>query len=229
MSAEQDPTGTQRLITVVVVDDEQLIRRAIGQALTDAGLELLGEAETTSDALRLVVELQPDIVLLDLHLPDSSGVHAIEQLNRLAPASRILILTRSERNQVVEAIIAGASGYILKTSPVEAITDAIVATAHGETVISPAIAGKLLDEIRQRAIPVSQRAVDSAEAIRAVLTQRELEIFERLASGASNQQIARELHVSQSTVANHVTSILVKLQLDNRIQAAAKAIRSGIS
>ena len=219
----------KRPLTVVLVDDEALIRGALARALRDAELELVGEAADARGALRLVVDLRPDVVLMDLRLPDSPAIEVIEQLSVLAPASRILILTRTEQNRVVEAIVAGASGYILKTAPPEAIIAAIRATAAGESVISSQIAGRLLERIREREIPVTTTSRDAATAIRAVLTERELEIFERLASGKSNQDIARDLSLSTNTIRNHIASILAKLQLDNRIQAAAQAIRSGIA
>lgn len=168
-------------------------------------------------------------MLIDRKLPGTTGVEAIERLSRLAPATRILILTRSEQNRVVEAIIAGASGYILKTAAPEAIVSAVKATAAGESVISPQIAGKLLQRIRERDIPVTSGSDDAASAIRAVLTVRELEIFTRLASGKSNQEIGGELALSTNTISNHIASILHKLHLDNRIQAAVQAVRSGIA
>jgi DNA-binding NarL/FixJ family response regulator len=215
-------------ITVVLVDDEQLIRSALGQALSADGLDLVGEAANAEAAINVVVDLRPDVVLIDLKLPGTEGVQTIEQLTLLAPATRILILTRSEQNQVVEAIIAGASGYILKNATPDAITAAIRATAAGETVISSQVAGKLLERIRERDIPIAASTA-AASAIRAVLTARELEIFTRLASGKTNQQIGRELALSANTIHNHIASILHKLQLDNRIQAAVEAVRSGIS
>ena len=165
---------------------------------------------------------------MDLRLPGPSGVQAIEQLALLAPASRVLVLTRSEQNRVVEAIIAGASGYILKSASADAIISAVRATATGESVLSPQIAGKLLHHIRQLDIPIKTND-SAAVAIRAALTDRELEIFTRLASGDSNHEIARELTLSTNTVANHIASILAKLHLENRIQAAVQAVRSGIS
>jgi two-component system nitrate/nitrite response regulator NarL len=146
----------------------------------------------------------------------------------LAPASPVLVLTRSEQNRVVEAIIAGASGYILKSAPVEAIIIAVKATAAGESVLSSKIAGKLLQRIREQDIPVKTSAI-AAAAIRAALTDRELEIFKRLASGKSNHEIGQDLSLSPNTVGNHVASILAKLHLEKRIQAAADAVRSGIS
>ena len=218
----------QSPITVVVVDDEHLIRSALARALSDGGIELVGEAADGEEAIQIVLDVRPDVVLLDLRLPGISGVEAIEQLGLLAPASRVLVLTRSEQNRVVEAIIAGASGYILKSAPPEAIIDAVRATASGESVLSSQIAGKLLQRIRELDIPV-QSTDTAAVAIRAVLTARELEIFTRLASGDGNREIARELSLSTNTVANHIASILAKLHLENRIQAAVQAVRSGIS
>ncbi len=218
-----------RPTTVVLVDDEKLIRDALGRALSAGGIDLVGEAANAPDAIRVVVDVRPDVVLMDLRLPGNSGVHAITQLCLLAPTSRILILTRTEQNRVVEAIIAGASGYILKTASPETIIAAIEATAAGEAVLSSEIAGKLLQRIRERDIPITATTHDAAGAIRAALTPRELEVFARLASGNSNHDIASELSLSTNTVANHIASILAKLQLDNRIQAAVQAVRSGIS
>ncbi len=139
------------------------------------------------------------------------------------------MLTRSEQNRVVEAILAGASGYILKTAPPKAIIAAVTATAAGESVLSPQIAGKLLQRIRDRELPITANGQDAADAIRAALTERELEIFSKLASGKNNHAIAHELSLSTNTVSNHIASILAKLQLENRIQAAVQAVRSGIS
>jgi DNA-binding NarL/FixJ family response regulator len=229
MGPEQNfvPQG-QPPITVVLLDDEHLIRAALARALSVSGIELVGEAVNGEDAIEIVVDVRPDVVLMDLRLPGLSGVKVIEQLALLAPASRVLVLTRSEQNRVVEAIVAGASGYILKTAPAEAIVSAVRATAAGESVLSSQIAGKLLQRVRDMDIRV--RDPDSAAvAIRAVLTDRELEIFTRLASGNSNNEIARELSLSTNTVANHIASILAKLHLENRIQAAVQAVRSGIS
>lgn len=218
-----------RPVTVVLVDDEQLIRTALGQALSAGGLEVVGEAGSAPDGIRRVVDVRPDVVLMDLRLPGSAGAETVQRLAALAPASRILILTRAEENRVIEAIVAGASGYILKSSPPDTIIAAVKATAAGEAVISSQVAGKLLQHIRDRDIPVTASVTDAATAIRAVLTPRELEVFSALASGKSNPEIGRALLLSANTVANHIASILDKLHLDNRIQAAVQAVRAGIS
>ena len=217
------------MITVVLVDDERLIRSALKQTLSDAGIEVIGEAASGEEALELVLDLRPDVVLMDIKLPGIPGQEAIKRLGLLAPASHILVLTRTEQNQVIEAIVAGASGYILKTAPAEAIISAVEATAAGESVISSQIAGKLLQRIRELEIPIITTSPTEASAIRAALTERELEIFQLLASGNSNQQIGDQLALSTNTVRNYIKSILAKLHLENRIQAAAQAIRSGLS
>jgi DNA-binding NarL/FixJ family response regulator len=218
------------LITVVVIDDEELVRTAVVQALSGAGVKVVGEATNAGDAVKLVVDLRPDVVLIDIKLRGGhDGIAAIEALGLLAPASRVLILTRTEQNRVVEAIVAGANGYILKTARPDVIVAAIKATAAGESVISSQIAGKLLHRIRDLGIPIAADSGSTAKAIRAVLTPRELEIFTRLASGGSNHDIAAELGLSTNTVSNHIASILAKLHLQNRIQLAVQAVRSGIS
>jgi DNA-binding NarL/FixJ family response regulator len=222
-------SSISQAITVVLVDDEHLIREALSQALSRAGLDVVGEAADGESAVEMIIDLRPDVVLMDLRLPGILGVEVIERLGLLAPASRVLILTRGEQNRVVEAIVAGASGYILKSAAPEAIISAVRATAAGESVLSSQIAGKLLDRIRERDIPVTADSASAAVAIRAALTVRELEIFTRLASGESNQEIGRALSLSTNTVSNHIASILAKLHLDNRIQAAVQAVRAGIS
>jgi DNA-binding NarL/FixJ family response regulator len=230
MSHERRSGGDRRVsVTVLLVDDEPLLRSALAHMLSADGIEIVGEASTGEAAIELVLEFRPDVVLMDIKVPGISGVQAIEQLSLQAPATRVLVLTRAEQNRVVEAIIAGANGYILKTAPHKAIISAVRATAAGECVLSSEIAGKLLERVRELEIPVVPVSQAAASTIRAALTERELEIFTLLASGESNQQIGQRLSVSANTVANHIKSILAKLHLENRIQAVAQAIRAGIA
>lgn len=231
MANHQAPGAERRTpFTVVLVDDEPLIRSALVHALKIAGLEVLAQASNGRQAIELVLELGPDVVLADIRLPDISGIEMIEQLALLAPASKVLVLARSEHNQVVEAILVGASGYILKSFPPEQIADAVRATAAGGCMLSPQIAGKLLERIRELDIPVAAApGAPIASAIHATLTKRELEIFKLLASGDTNSDIARQLNLSTHTISNHIKSILTKLHLQNRIQAAVQAVRTGIS
>jgi NarL family two-component system response regulator LiaR len=228
-SQHQPAEGRGRSITVALIDNEPLSRSAVREALAGAGLEVVGEAGNTAEAIGLVLDLRPDVVLMGIEIPGSPHLEAVEQISRLAPVSRILILTHTEENRVIEAIVAGANGYILKTAPVPTIIAAVRATADGESVISSQIAGKLLQRIRERDIPMTTAASDAGDVIRGALTERELAIFRELASGKTNGEIAAELGLSTNTVCNHVASILAKLHLANRIQAAVEAVRSGIS
>src|SRR4051794_7462494 len=173
--------GHRRPITVALVDEEALIRTALARALAKAGLEVVGEAADGPEAIEMVTEVRPDVVLMSLELAGISSIEAITRLGLLAPSSRILVLTRSEHNRVVEAIVAGATGYMLKSAGTQAIVDAVGATSAGESVLSSEIAGKLLARIRERDIPATASSVIAAAGIRAVLTERELDVFERLA------------------------------------------------
>ena len=161
-----------------------------------------------------MVDVRPDVVLMDLRLPGLSGVQAIEQLALLASASRVLVLTRSEHNRVVEAIIAGASGYILKSASADAIISAVRATASGESVLSPQIAGKLLQHIREQDIPV-KNPDRAAVAIRAQPSPRPRarDLQTTLPAATATHEIARKLTLSTNTVADHIASILAKLHL----------------
>jgi NarL family two-component system response regulator LiaR len=198
--------------------------------LTGSGIDVIGEAGTGEDGIELVLDLRPDVVIMDLGLPGITGVQATHQLGLLAPASRVLILSGSEQNSVIEAIVAGASGYILKSAPTKEIITAVIATAAGQAVLSPHIAGKLLHRIRDLDIPITQGTQTTAAiTIRAALTDRELQIFKLLANGQTNQDIGSDLSLSTNTISNHITSILAKLHLENRIQAAVHAVRAGIS
>jgi DNA-binding NarL/FixJ family response regulator len=214
----------QHGLRVVVVDDQELVRTAVATYLSDAEIDVVGIAGSAEQAMQLVAETSPDVVVMDLGLPGTSGVEVTRRLTTVAPLTKILVLTGSiEEHDVLEAIMAGACGYLLKDVGREQIVDAVRSAAAGESVISPRIAGRLLDRIRGR-----NGDIDRAKAIRAVLTDREFEVLTLLAAGKDNPQIARELFISPRTVKNHISSILAKLHLENRIQAAVHAVRSGV-
>ncbi len=190
----------------------------------------MGEADCAETGLQVVLDLRPDVVLMDFVLRGRSRIEAIERIAELAPASRILVLTaNAERDSLLRAIDAGACGYILKDAGTAAIVKGVRASAAGECVLSSQVAGVLLERLRERDIRPTAGAERMATAIRAALTERELQIFKRLASGESNHEIARAFSLSENTVKNHVASILAKLHLNNRVQAAAQAVRSGFS
>jgi DNA-binding NarL/FixJ family response regulator len=210
-------------LRVVVVDDQELVRKAVKQSL-DGEVEIVAEAEDGETAVHLVTELAPDVVVMDLAMPGMSGIEATRKLATVAPLCRVLVLTGSgEQHDVLDAIMAGACGYLLKDAKSEEIADGVRAAAAGESVISRSVAGRLLDQVRGR-----DSNADPGDAIRATLTERELEVLKLVASGKENNEIARDLFISPKTVQNHISSILAKLQLENRIQAAVAAVRSGI-
>jgi DNA-binding NarL/FixJ family response regulator len=206
-------------LRVVVADDHAIYREGLAKLLTASGIEVVGEAANGWEAIRAVEETAPDVVVMDLNMPDLSGVETTRRLAERVPASRVLVVSVSaEEEDVTEAILAGANGYVLKDGPVEEVVAGIRAAAAGESLISPRIASMLLQRIRDR---------DDAELepLPVHLTQRELEVLTLVADGKTNPEIGEALVISRSTVRNHIASILMKLQVDNRVQAAARAVR----
>jgi DNA-binding NarL/FixJ family response regulator len=211
-------------VRVLLVDDHDLFRTGLRNLLEERGVEITGEAGDGAEAVRLVREVAPDVVIMDLHMPGVSGIEAIRQIVGIAPLTRVLVLTISDQDEdVLHAILAGACGYLLKDSSVEELIRGIEAAAVGESLVSPAIAGKVLQQVRATAA-----SPDAAETIRAELSEREIDVLKLIASGNDNAMIAAELHISPKTVKNHISNILMKLQIQNRIQAAVYAVRSGI-
>jgi DNA-binding NarL/FixJ family response regulator len=175
-------------------------------------------------ALRLLREVAPEVVVMDLNMPGISGVEATRQMTMIAPLTRVLVLTISDQDgDVMNAILAGACGYLLKDASISEVIAGIRAAAAGESLVSPAIASKVLQ--RLRATSASPR---DAETIRSELSDREMQVLRLIANGQDNARIAAELHISPKTVRNHISNILMKLQIENRIQAAVYAVRSGI-
>jgi DNA-binding NarL/FixJ family response regulator len=205
---------------VVVVDDHDLFRRGLRGSLEEQGLRVIGEAADGQEAVRLVVHAMPDVVVMDLQMPKMSGVEVVSELAVKAPAVKVLMLTVSgDEQSVTDAIEAGARGYLLKQATIEEIAAGVRAAAAGEALISPRIAAQLLERMRRR--------VPGAPA-RPRLTERELDVLRLVAEGRDNQEIAAALTISPRTAKNHVASILAKLGLDNRIQAAVYAVRKGL-
>jgi DNA-binding NarL/FixJ family response regulator len=230
MSANGPGLGRSNPVSVVVLDEQELIRSALRHALSLAGIRILGEADSTDVGVRSVLDLRPDVVLMDCVFRRGGGVDAIERIALLAPASRILVLTAIKDSEcLIEAILAGACGYVIKDAGAETIVKAVRSSAAGDCVISSEVAGALLARIRERDTRSTARSVGLADAIRAALTERELEIFKRLPSGETNHELGHALCLSENTIKNHVASILAKLHLNNRIQAAVHAVRSGLS
>jgi DNA-binding NarL/FixJ family response regulator len=224
---EQGELGDTRLpesLRVLLVDDHDLFRNGLRNLLEDQRVLVVGEASTGMDAVRAVRELAPDVVVMDLNMPGMGGVEATRQITTIAPLTRVVVLTISDQDSdVMDAILAGACGYLLKDSSVQELMRGISSAAAGDSLISPHIAGKVLMRVR-----ASSTLPHGAETIRAELSDREIEVLKLIANGKDNAMIAAELHISPKTVKNHISNILMKLQIDNRIQAAVYAVRSGI-
>jgi DNA-binding NarL/FixJ family response regulator len=211
-------------VRVVVVDDHDLFRTGLRNLLEEQGVNVVGEAANGETAIRLAGELAPDVVIMDLNMPGLTGVETTRKLAGVAPLTRVVVLTISaDDDDVMDAVMAGACGYLLKDSSIQDLIVGIRAAAAGESLISPQIAGKLLQRLRSQSTNE-----DAAATIRAELSDREIEVLKLIANGKDNAQIARELFISPKTVKNHISNILMKLQIENRIQAAVYAVRSGI-
>jgi DNA-binding NarL/FixJ family response regulator len=209
---------------VLLVDDHDLFRTGLRNLLDEQAVEVVGECDNGTDALRAVRELAPDVVVMDLNMPGISGVEATRQISMIAPLTRVLVLTISDQDaDVMDAILAGACGYLLKDASITVLMDGIRAAFVGESLISPTIATKVLQRVR-----ASGASHHDAELIQNELSDRELEVLKLIANGKDNGMIALELHISPKTVKNHISNILMKLQIENRIQAAVYAVRSGL-
>jgi DNA-binding NarL/FixJ family response regulator len=214
----------QDALRVLIVDDHDLFRTGLRNLLEEQGILVIGEAAAGNEAIRAVRELAPDVVVMDLNMPGMSGVEATRHITGIAPLTRVLVLTISDQdNDVLDAILAGACGYLLKDSSIQELMAGIRAASVGESLISPHIAAKVLQRVRSTStVPAI------AATIRAELSDREIEVLKLIANGKDNAEIAGELHISPKTVKNHISNILMKLQIDNRIQAAVYAVKSGI-
>jgi DNA-binding NarL/FixJ family response regulator len=220
-ATEERPAESLR---VLIVDDHDLFRTGLRNLLEEQGVQIVGEAATGTEAVKIVRERAPDVVVMDLNMPGMGGVEATRHITAVAPLTRVVMLTISEEDSdVMDAILAGACGYLLKDSSIQDLMAGIRAASLGESLISPNIAAKVLQRVR-----ATSTQPEIANTIRAELSDREIEVLKLIANGKDNAVIAAELHISPKTVKNHISNILMKLQIDNRIQAAVYAVRSGI-
>jgi DNA-binding NarL/FixJ family response regulator len=211
------------VIRVLIADDQALFRRGLYVVLgTEDHIEVVAEAENGAEAIAKAEDLVPDVVLMDVRMPRVNGIEAARQIRDLCPSTKILMLTVSdEEDDLYEAIKAGANGYLLKEISVEEVAEAIRAVVQGQSLISPSMASKLLNEFNSLAKKAEERQQYPAPA----LTSRELEVLKLVAKGMSNREIAEELFISENTVKNHVRNILEKLHLHSRMEAVIYAVR----
>jgi DNA-binding NarL/FixJ family response regulator len=213
------------MIRVVIADDQALFRDGLRAVLTGHGVDVVGEAANGDEAVALAAALAPDVVLMDLRMPVLGGVEATRRIRALANPPRVVALTTFDDDaSVFDAIRAGALGYLLKDARAAQLIEAIELAARGESFLPPAIAAKIVGELAR--LPAQGRPGVAAQL---GLSERELVVLRKLGQGAANKEIAAELGIAEGTVKNHVTSILDKLGVDGRTQAALKARALGIA
>ena len=211
------------MVRVLICDDQAVVCEGLELILNaDPEIEVVGLAYDGSEALEMVPDTQPDLVLMDLKMPVMNGIHATRELKKRDPEIKVLVLTTfGEDEWVFDAVRSGADGYLLKGTPREKLVAAVKGTAAGEAHIDPEVGGKLLAQVAQ--IPGDQ---DTTLAVD--LSERELGVLKLLAQGWTNAEIAEQLYLTRGTVRNYVSSILSKLDVDDRTQAAILAIRHGL-
>jgi DNA-binding NarL/FixJ family response regulator len=211
-------------IRVLLADDHRMLREGLHRSLTDEGFDVVGEADDGEQAVRLAAELQPDVILMDVSMPEMDGVEATRLIRATGTKTRVLMLTmHADKDVLADAIRAGASGYLVKDCSTEEVADAIRMAANGDTDLSPLLAASMLDEVRRLEAP-SDHPTDDEH----VITKREEEVLQRIADGCSTSEVAQQLFISQKTVKNHLASIYQKLDARDRTQAVLQAVRMGI-
>jgi len=211
-------------IRVLLADDHELFRQGVRRLLESApDLEVVGEAATGQDTVRLVEELAPDIVLLDIAMPALSGIEAARLIKTASPRTGIIMLTvHADEEFLFEAIKAGAMGYLLKDASAEELIRAIRVIHSGEGLLAPSMAAKVMREFART------REQHELAPMLTALTNREVEILQHVAAGLANKEIAARLGISERTVKNHLSNIMEKLHVNSRTQAAVYALRSGL-
>jgi two-component system, NarL family, response regulator LiaR len=217
-------SGTEEGVRVLVVDDHDLFRTGLARLFGQAdGLTVVAEARTGDDAVRRAGELLPDVVVMDIDMPGISGVEATRRLLEVSPHSAVIMLTATDdEEKVLGAVLAGASGYLLKGAKLSEIVRGVRAAATGQSLIEPRVAGSLLARLRRHG------SREQPKQRPPVLTPRELDVLRLLVAGCETIEIGRRLHLSPSTVKHHVSSTFEKLGVENRVQAAVMAVREGL-
>ncbi|TFV91223.1 response regulator transcription factor [Blastococcus sp. CT_GayMR16] len=215
------------LVRIVIADDHDLLRDGVGAILgADPGIEVVGEASSGPSAVAAVRALAPDLVLMDVEMPGGNGLTATREILERCPGTRVLVLTTFDLDEyVLEALRLGASGFLLKTTPARALVESVHACAAGEMLLAPTVTRRLVESYVRQPTPPSDGGLPPRLR---ELTERELEVLRALTRGLSNAEIARELYMAETTVKTHVTHILAKLELRDRVQAVIVAYETGL-
>lgn len=211
-------------IRLMLADDHRMLREGLRRSLTDEGFDVVGEASDGEEAVQLAASLRPDVILMDVTMPDVDGVEATRRIHQQLPDIRVVMLTmHADQSVIAEALRAGASGYLVKDCSTDEIADAVRMAASDDAPLSPELATAMLDEVRR--IDPSGIEVDDTDRI---VTKREVEVLQLIADGCSTPEVAERLFISQKTVKNHLASIYHKLDARDRTQAVLQAVRMGI-
>lgn len=203
------------LTRILIVDDHQVVRMGLRMLLEhQGGLKVVGEAGTAAEAIDMAKKLKPELVLMDVRLPDESGIEACRKIRSANPGIRVLMLTSYSSDEAIfAAIMAGASGYLLKRLEAEQLYSAVMAIGRGETLLDPTLSASVVKRVKEICDGEPSRGVDS-------LTEREKEILKLIAEGLTNREIADKVHLGEKTVRNHITAIFMKIGVSHRTQAA---------
>lgn len=210
-------------IRLMLADDHRMLREGLRRSLSDEGFDVVGEASDGDEAVRLADSIRPDVILMDVTMPDVDGVEATRRIHQQHPEIRVVMLTmHADQSVIAEALRAGASGYLVKDCSTDEIADAVRLAASDDASLSPELATAMLDEVRR----LDPDSVDDDSD--RVVTKREVEVLQLIADGCSTPEVAERLYISQKTVKNHLASIYHKLDARDRTQAVLQAVRMGI-
>ncbi len=220
VQSNQQATAPRKAIRLLIADDHRMLREGLRRSLTDLGYHIVGEARNGLEAVDLAAAIQPDVILMDVAMPELGGVEATKQIKDRLPGAHVVMLTmHADQEILAEAIRAGASGYLVKDCSTDEIASAIDSVVMGETALSPRLAATMLAEVRRQ---------ESSSQTERVITPREEEVLQLIADGCSTPEVAEQLFISQKTVKNHLASIYQKLDARDRTQAVLQAVRMGI-